>query len=341
VKNTLKRDKTLVEKTHFSHWVGMSPPRRTDYSPFGVLLPERTSSTAFYRLGFQGQEHDDEVKGEGNSVNFKYRMHDPRVGRFFAVDPLAGKYPHNGPYNFSENRVIDGVELEGLEWENVKDENGKVSEIKVTANYTVGGAESNNLDLESYKTEMQEQFNKTIFMSSYLATGIGIKGTLNFDNSVKESELDVIVPVVSFDADPAICIGPYEQGGFTPFHIADVNTVSSSGIIHSASDVGQTGVHELLHTLRFPDVFHQAPVSEDARLEWVSTNVWNTTETTDINYSQNIFLYGFYSLNQELPRETAYKLITPGELNFLIKEIDAQMMGAGYFNRNRYYTKED
>jgi hypothetical protein len=37
------------------------------------------------------------------------------LGRFFAVDPLASKYPHNGPYNFSENRVIDGIELEGLE----------------------------------------------------------------------------------------------------------------------------------------------------------------------------------------------------------------------------------
>ena len=42
-------------------------------------------------------------------------MHDPRVGRFFAVDPLAPKYPHNSPYAFSENRVIDMVELEGLE----------------------------------------------------------------------------------------------------------------------------------------------------------------------------------------------------------------------------------
>ena len=42
-------------------------------------------------------------------------MHDPRIGRFFAVDPLAKKYPWNSSYAFSENRVIDGVELEGLE----------------------------------------------------------------------------------------------------------------------------------------------------------------------------------------------------------------------------------
>ena len=66
-------------------------------------------------IGFQGQEKDDEIKGSGNSINYKYRMHDPRIGRFFAVDPLAAKYPHNSTYAFSENRVIDGVEIEGLE----------------------------------------------------------------------------------------------------------------------------------------------------------------------------------------------------------------------------------
>ena len=68
-----------------------------------------------YRYSFQGQEHDDEIKGKGNSVNYQYRMHDPRLGRFFAVDPLAYNYPFNSSYAFSENRVIDAVELEGLE----------------------------------------------------------------------------------------------------------------------------------------------------------------------------------------------------------------------------------
>jgi len=89
----------------------------SDYYPYGQLLDGRTGSQGDdYRYGFQGQELDDEVgKGHGNSINYKYRMHDPRVGRFFAVDPLAPKYPHNSPYAFSENVVINAVELEGLE----------------------------------------------------------------------------------------------------------------------------------------------------------------------------------------------------------------------------------
>ena len=87
-----------------------------DYSPFGVQLDGRTFDSEKYRYGFQNQEVDDEIKGEGNSINYKYRMHDPRIGRFMSVDPLASKYPYNSPYAFSENRVIDGVDLEGLEF---------------------------------------------------------------------------------------------------------------------------------------------------------------------------------------------------------------------------------
>jgi len=95
----------------------------TDYSGFGVQLSGRnfvkTGISKDYRSGFQGQEEDDELKGEGNSVNYKYRMHDPRLGRFFAIDPLASKYPHNSTYAFSENRVLDCIELEGAESMNI------------------------------------------------------------------------------------------------------------------------------------------------------------------------------------------------------------------------------
>ena len=87
-----------------------------DYYPFGQVLPNRHEDEDLYRYGFQGQEKDDELKGDNNSLNYEYRMHDPRIGRFFAVDPLANKYPHNSSYAFSENRVIDGIDMEGLEF---------------------------------------------------------------------------------------------------------------------------------------------------------------------------------------------------------------------------------
>lgn len=86
-----------------------------------MLVPNRYYNGPEYRYGFQGQEKDDEIKGEGNSINFIFRMHDPRVGRFFATDPLSAKYPYNSPYAFSENRVMDMIELEGLEAASTQD----------------------------------------------------------------------------------------------------------------------------------------------------------------------------------------------------------------------------
>lgn len=101
-----------------------------------MLVPNRHASASNYRYGFQGQEKDDEIKGEGNSLNYTFRMHDPRIGRFLSLDPLSPQYPHNSPYAFAENRVIDGIELEGLEF---LDHN--VSRIKMTH-----GAAMINLD---------------------------------------------------------------------------------------------------------------------------------------------------------------------------------------------------
>jgi len=85
----------------------------TDYSPFGVALDGRTMQGDGYRYSFQGQEHDDEVKGDGNSVNYKFRMHDPRVGRFFAVDPLAEKYAAVSPYVYCLGNPIKYNDLDG------------------------------------------------------------------------------------------------------------------------------------------------------------------------------------------------------------------------------------
>jgi len=81
-----------------------------------MLVPKCNYSNPVYRYGFQGQEKDNEIKGIGNSINYKFRMHDPRVGRFFAVDPLAKKYPWNSPYVFVGNNPILFVDYDGRDF---------------------------------------------------------------------------------------------------------------------------------------------------------------------------------------------------------------------------------
>lgn len=83
------------------------------YYPFGLTFNSYTSGDRNKYL-FQKQELQDEYGL--NWSQFKWRMHDPAIGRFISIDPLATDYSHNSPYAFSENRVINGVELEGLEF---------------------------------------------------------------------------------------------------------------------------------------------------------------------------------------------------------------------------------
>ncbi|NHN27423.1 hypothetical protein FIA58_017220 [Flavobacterium jejuense] len=99
-----------------------------------------------YRYGFQGQEMDNELKGRGNSLNYTFRMHDPRVGRFFAVDPLSKSYPWNSPYAFSENDVIASVELEGLE------------KVPVNETWDMNEDEATASDVEKSNVDLSKQY---------------------------------------------------------------------------------------------------------------------------------------------------------------------------------------
>lgn len=85
-----------------------------DYYPFGLSFNsyQRENSTP-NRWKFQGQEHVDDLGLNWDS--FKWRNHQPEIGRFFNIDPLAEKYVYNSPYAFSENKVTAHIELEGLE----------------------------------------------------------------------------------------------------------------------------------------------------------------------------------------------------------------------------------
>ncbi|WP_222165492.1 RHS repeat-associated core domain-containing protein [Edaphocola aurantiacus] len=68
-----------------------------------------------YRFGFNGQEKDNELKGVGNSINYKARMQDTRVAKFLSLDPLSQKFPMLTPYQFASNNPILNVDLDGLE----------------------------------------------------------------------------------------------------------------------------------------------------------------------------------------------------------------------------------
>lgn len=66
------------------------------------------------RKKFVGQDFENDLGWD--MYQFRYRTHDPQIGRFTQVDPLADKYVYNSTYAYAENKVINGIDLEGLEW---------------------------------------------------------------------------------------------------------------------------------------------------------------------------------------------------------------------------------
>lgn len=91
-----------------------TPLKQIDYYAFGSPMVGRTFSlTNGYKFGFNGKENDNEVKGEGNSIDFGARVHDPRIGRFLSLDPLAKKYPSLSNYSYSNNNPIFFIDVEG------------------------------------------------------------------------------------------------------------------------------------------------------------------------------------------------------------------------------------
>jgi len=172
-----------------------------------MLLPKRHGSVDLYRYGFQGQEKDDEVKGEGNSINYKFRMHDPRVGRFFATDPLEPNYPWNSPYVFAENDVIRFLDLEGLEKARSEEENNlfKAAWLKTKAilsfeNQTFGLPTESSKNLQSlsestdneiiddlyrqYQTQQSYILNRNAKVTNGIAIGVGAGFVVSFGTPV-------------------------------------------------------------------------------------------------------------------------------------------------------------
>jgi len=82
------------------------------------------------------------------------------------IDPLAEDYVYNSPYNFSENRVIDGIELEGLEWTDADGKEiakEKLKDVKIYLFYEKGATADPQSGVRAgeggFKEQTIEQYN--------------------------------------------------------------------------------------------------------------------------------------------------------------------------------------
>lgn len=87
------------------------------YYPFGLQqkgIGITAGSTLHnYKNTFQKQEFKEDLGID--LYEFKYRIDDPQIGRFWQVGPMADNYVYNSIWDFSVNHLTGHIKLEGLE----------------------------------------------------------------------------------------------------------------------------------------------------------------------------------------------------------------------------------
>jgi RHS repeat-associated protein len=74
--------------------------------PFGSSKIGWKNEEFSYSYSFNGMEKDDELKGDGNSLDFGARIYDSRLGRLYSRDLMEKKFSSFTPYLFTENNPI-------------------------------------------------------------------------------------------------------------------------------------------------------------------------------------------------------------------------------------------
>jgi RHS repeat-associated protein len=66
-----------------------------------------------FQYGFNGMEKDNELSGDGNSYTTEFREYNPRVGRWFSIDPKDKVSPWQSPYVAFDNNPILNTDPRG------------------------------------------------------------------------------------------------------------------------------------------------------------------------------------------------------------------------------------
>jgi RHS repeat-associated protein len=245
------------------------------------------------------------------------RYYDARISVWLSADPLQEKYPNVSTYVYCVQNPVKFIDPNGREWGIVVNANGTMT---VTLN--VGFSVSSNLNLsaaqiDTYKASISAQLNST-FME---ASGGKISATINFDGG---KALNRFTPNIRLEEGGGMAAGMFIPGQETvSLYINNAKNIA---------EFGETGVHELLHTLNLGDVA-DSPNIGDTKMTKIG-NEYFTTSTTAKDIHKNVMNYGQTkidgkSFQQMYNSYSGMNQLTPGQINYIINAIYKQMQGYG------------
>ncbi|WP_221390205.1 DUF6443 domain-containing protein [Dyadobacter sp. NIV53] len=297
----------------------------SDYYPFGGVISRDGTLPANARNGVNRYQFNGKETQIGSGyIDITKRFYDPMLARFLSTDVLADKYAHNGTYNYAENRPIDGIDLDGLEFYRTVDKSGTIT-IGANVKFENSSKASEQRVVE-IKRNIQSTFNEVIGSANN-----SYRGQVDYDDNAT-----LTVGVIDKGEDNAAGVGGKGVA------ITTNNDFKNGNIIDkSVGTVANGAVHELLHNA---GLGHPTDVYRDGNGKTVSNNKildtelkttdngngtfsLTTTGNTAKNIYSNIMIYGTAVINGLLMKDVRKKpenanTITAGQLQVILNNIN-------------------
>ncbi|RFS21148.1 hypothetical protein DVR12_17590 [Chitinophaga silvatica] len=208
-----------------------------------------------YLYGLNGKENDNEVKGEGNQVDFGARIYDPRIGRWNSLDPYQKKYPSFSPYNFVLNSPNYLKDVDG------RDVGVTISGNTITFSNTFFLQGSSQVMLDHINKEYNRMYNGKLG-GKYVDATSGKEYTVKFEFSFKIATNDDIVRISQTSsplAESLVKINPNSGNGYSSGDIGGNIIRMDRGV---AYDIGFY-LHEGSHNLGLSDRYDNMALIDD------------------------------------------------------------------------------
>lgn len=220
---------------------------------------------------------------------------------------------------YYDNEKIDEFQ-ENFGWTYIKDNN--ITKIFVNLDLSIDYLAIGCLESD-YKDSINSLFKKVLEKTS--------KGKITgkfFFQGITTQELPQVVP--------KLVISPKTKNEITVAGLTNnITSWVGSEVIDNSyllTDLSDTSVHELLHTLRLYHPF-ELTQSMDTKLIKVGNNKYETTSDTDKNIYNNIMNYDSIEIDgihlSDLWRKSPPQYLTEGQIKFMLQEIDLQRQGNG------------
>lgn len=120
------------------------------------------------------------------------------------------------------------------------------------------------------------------------------------------------------------------------------NYMNANGSLKSPEQFAYDNIHELLHTLRVPELIaSNSPISE-ATVSHIGKLNFTSTPNSASGLVNNVMNYSYYvidGISYEEQSPAPKQTITPGQLEYMINEVHLQEQGAGRNSSDTYWDK--